>query len=74
MENTFSQKRSEAERVINWGESTYITSKSSILWITEEQFANKIIEKSNWFIELYTELENEKDIAISELSNLIFII
>ena len=67
-QDTFTEKKLEAERVINWEESVYISYKSEALWISAKEYAQKIIDKSNKFIEIYAKLENEKDLKIIELS------
>ena len=67
-QDTFSQKLREAEKVIDWWESTYIELKSKAFWITALEFAEKVKQKSDSFISLYAKLENEKDLAILELN------
>lgn len=66
-QDTFAQKVVEAKKVLSGEASIYISWKATALGVTAEEFANKIIEKSNYFMQLYTDLENEKDLKVQEI-------
>lgn len=66
-QDTFAEKKSEAEKVLAGWESIYIAWKAKALEITPEQFAKIIIAKNNEWTALYTELENEKDLQVMQL-------
>lgn len=68
-QETFWEKKREAEKVVAWGSSIYIEWKAKALKITPEQFAHIIITKNNEWVELYTQLENEKDAEILALNS-----
>lgn len=68
-QDTFAEKKREAEKVLDGGSSIYIEGKAEALGISPEDFANVIIAKNNEWTELYTQLENEKDAKILALKS-----
>lgn len=68
-QETFWEKKREAEKVLDGGSSVYIEGKAEALGISPEDFANIIIAKNNEWTELYTKLENEKDAKILALKS-----
>jgi len=66
-QDTFAEKKREAEKVMDWQSSVYIEWKAEVLWVTPEQFAQKIIAKNNEWMKKYTQFENEKDTKIAKL-------
>ncbi len=66
-QDTFSEKKREAEKVLLWESSVYIEWKATALGITPQQFAAIIIQKNTEWTQKYTGLENEKDLKIAQL-------
>jgi hypothetical protein len=68
-QDTFSEKKREAEKVVNGESSLYIEGKAKALGITSLEFAQIVIAKNNEWTELYLEAENEKDIELEKLKD-----
>jgi len=66
-QDTFAEKKREAEKVMDWEVSLYIESKAKAIGISAEQFAQIIIAKNEEWTVKYIELENEKDYKISKI-------
>jgi len=63
----FTWKKIESQKVIDWGESYYITKKAEALWITALQYATAVHTKAETYEEFYIECENERDLALNSL-------
>ena len=68
-QETFAEKKRQAEVVIAGGNSLYIGGKAQALWITPEQFAQIILQKNAEWTQKYLELENWKDMEIAKIKS-----
>ena len=65
---TWAIKLTEAEKVIAWQDSEYLTRLANDKWVDVKDLADKIKQKADEYNTMYSKLEAEKDKQIKDLT------